>query len=143
MTNQTAQDIAEQVGARIYANDAVVRLLGIKLDSIGPGGAQLTMAVRADMINGAGICHGGMIATLADSAFAFACNSYDKLTVAAAISVEFIAPAKQGDTLTAIATEVSRTGRSGVYDVAVTNQRGKTVAVLRGRCHEFRGRSTQ
>jgi acyl-CoA thioesterase len=92
------------------------------------------------MINGAGICHGGLITTLADSAFAFACNSYNKLTLAAGITVDFIAPAHQDDVLTATAAEVSRSARTGVYDVTVTNQQNRLVAVLRGRCREVRDR---
>ena len=131
----------EAVAARLYEQDAAVRALGITVDTIGPGCARLVMEVRPDMINGAGICHGGMITMLADAAFAFACNSYNKVTLATGITVDFITPANQGDVLTATANEVSRTARTGVYDVTVTNQHDKTVAVLRGRCHEVRGRS--
>jgi len=134
------QSIAESVGSKLYASDAVVRSLGIKLESIGPGRAQLQMAVRPDMINGAGICHGGIITTLADAAFAFACNSYNTLTLATGLSVEFLAPAQLGDVLTADAYEVSRTGRTGIYDVVVANRNNKRVALLRGRCHEIRGK---
>ena len=141
MADHKAQAIAEEVGAKLCAQDAAVKALGITLEAIAPGSARLAMKVREDMINGAGICHGGMITMLADSAFAFACNSYNKLTLAAGISVDFITPAHQDDILTASANEVSRGARSGVYDVAVTNQRGDTVAILRGRCHQVRGRS--
>ena len=136
-----AQALAEQVGAKLCAQDAVVQSLGISLDSIGPGQARLVMTVGKDMINGAGICHGGVITTLADAAFAFACNSHNKLTLATGISVEFLAPAHQDDVLTASADEVSRGARTGLYDVTVTNQNNKTVAVLRGRCHEVSNRS--
>ncbi len=139
--NAEAQAIAEQVGAKLCAQDAVVRSLGITLDSIEPGQARLVMTVRKDMINGAGICHGGLITTLADSAFAFACNSYNKLTLATGITVDFIAPARQDDVLTATATEFSRSARSGVYDVTVVNQRGEIIAAFRGRCHQVRGRN--
>lgn len=135
-----AQSVAEDVAAKLYAQDAAVRALGITVDAMGPGYARLVMKVRADMINGAGICHGGLITTLADSAFAFACNSYNKLTLAVAITVDFVKPAHQDDVLTATAKEISRTGRSGVYDVTVINQRGNTIAVLRGRCHQVRDR---
>ena len=135
-----AQSIAENVGARICATDAVVRSLGITLESIGPGCARLQMTVRPDMINGAGICHGGMIASLADSAFAFACNSYNTVTLATGINVDFLAPAQLGDVLTATASEISRTGRTGIYDVVVANRNNKQVALLRGRCHEIRGK---
>ena len=139
--NTQAQAVAKEVGAKLCAQDAAVSTLGITLDSISPGHARLVMKVREDMINGAGICHGGLITTLADSAFAFACNSYNKLTLAAGITVDFIAPAHQDDVLTATAAEVSRSARTGVYDVTVTNQHNKLVAVLRGRCHEVRNRS--
>ena len=139
--NTQAQAVAKEVGAKLCAQDAAVRTLGITLDSISPGHARLVMKVREDMINGAGICHGGLITTLADSAFAFACNSYNRLTLAAGIAVDFIAPAHQGDVLTATAAEVSRSARTGVYDINVTNQQNKLVAVLRGRCHEVRNRS--
>ena len=94
------------------------------------------------MLNGFQICHGGFITTLADSTFAFACNSYNELTVAAGIVVDFLAPARLDDVLTAEAREVSRAGRTGVYDVSVRNQRGELVAVLRGRSHSIRDRST-
>lgn len=134
-----AQSVANDVGKKLAEEDAVVRLLGITLDEIRPGSARLRMEVRADMINGAGICHGGMITTLADATFAFACNSYNTVTLAVGIDVEFIAPANEGDLLTATAREVSRSRRSGIYDVTVTNQDNELVAVLRGRCQEIRG----
>jgi len=133
--------VAEDVAAKLYERDAAVRSLGITVDAAGPGYARLIMKIRPDMINGAGICHGGMITMLADAAFAFACNSYNKVTLATGITVDFITPANQGDLLTATASEVSRTARTGVYDVTVINQHDKIVAVLRGRCHEVRGRS--
>jgi acyl-CoA thioesterase len=97
------------------------------------------MSVRADMLNGFAICHGGFIATLADTAFAYACNSYNELTVAAGIVVDFIAPAHEGDRLTADAREVALKGRTGVYDITVTNQHKKIVALLRGRSFTQKG----
>ncbi|MGD8478125.1 MAG: hydroxyphenylacetyl-CoA thioesterase PaaI [Burkholderiales bacterium] len=135
-----AQSLADEVSKALYANDAAIRALGITVDSIGPGRARLVMQVRADMINGAGIAHGGIITTLADAAFAFACNSYNKVTLASGITVDFLTPAKRDDILTATATEVSRSGRSGIYDVVVANQHGQPVAVLRGRCRQMRER---
>jgi len=96
------------------------------------------MRVRADMLNGFKVCHGGFVVTLADSAFAFACNSYNELTVAAGFSADLVAPAHEGDLLTADAVEVMRRGRTGVYDVQVTNQRGELVAVFRGRSHAIK-----
>lgn len=98
------------------------------------------MAVREDMLNGHDICHGGLISTLADSAFAYACNSYDELTVASGFSVDFVAPGRLGDVLTARCAEVSRAGRTGVYDVEVSNQKGERIAVFRGRSYTAKGR---
>ena len=129
------QAIAERVGTGMFAEDAASRGLGMRIEAMGPGYAKLSMTVRPDMLNGFKICHGGFITTLADSAFAFACNSSNELTVAAGIVVDFIASAKQGDLLTAEAREVALAGRTGIYDVAVTNQNGQIVAVLRGRSH--------
>jgi acyl-CoA thioesterase len=129
------QAIAERVGQGMFAEDAASRGLGMQIEAMGPGYARLSMTVRADMLNGFKICHGGFITTLADSAFAFACNSANELTVAAGIVVDFIAPAREGDRLTAEAREVAFAGRTGIYDVSVTNQQGQIVAVLRGRSH--------
>lgn len=135
-----AQRTAETVRDGMYAKDNASKGLGMEIEAIGPGSARVGMTVRADMLNGFAICHGGLITTLADSAFAFACNSYNHLTVASGIVVDFLAPAHAGDRLTATAQEVSRTGSTGVYDIAVTNQQGKTVAVMRGRSHALKGR---
>ncbi len=99
------------------------------------------MTVRDDMLNGHDICHGGFITTLADSAFAFACNSHNDVTVAAGLTVDFLAPAHGGDVLTAAASETSRAGRTGVYDIVVTNQHGARVALVRGRSHSLTGRT--
>ena len=129
------QAIAELVGQGMFAEDAASRGLGMRIEAMGPGYARLTMTVRRDMLNGFKICHGGFITMLADSAFAFACNSSNELTLAAGIMVDFVAPAKQGDVLTAEAREVALAGRTGVYDVTVTNQNHCIVAVLRGRSH--------
>jgi acyl-CoA thioesterase len=122
----------------MFAEDAASRALGMSVEAMGPGYARLSMSVRPDMLNGFKICHGGFITTLADSAFAFACNSANQLTLAAAITVEFIAPAREGDRLTAEAKELSLTGRTGIYDVKVVNQRGETIALLRGRSHRLK-----
>jgi acyl-CoA thioesterase len=99
------------------------------------------MTVRDDMLNGHDICHGGFITLLADSAFAFACNSRNVVTVAAGLTVDFLAPAHRGDVLTATATESSRSGRTGVYDMVVTNQHGARIALVRGRSHSLGGRT--
>jgi len=134
------QAVAAAVGQGMMSEDAASRGLGMKIDAMGPGYARLSMSVRADMLNGFKMCHGGFITTLADSAFAFACNSHNELTVAAGIVVDFIAPAKEGDVLTAEAREVALAGRTGVYDVTVTNQGRQLIAVLRGRSHRMKGK---
>ena len=129
------QALAERVGVGMMAEDAASRGLGMRVEGMGPGYARLSMRVRPDMLNGFKICHGGFITLLADSAFAFACNSCNELTLAAGIVVDFVAPAMEGDLLTADAQEVVLVGRTGVYDVTVTNEKGQIVAVLRGRSH--------
>ena len=138
----TPQDTAEHVGTGMMANDQACQALGIRVIHIAPGRATMTMTVRPDMLNGFAICHGGLITTLADSAFAYACNSYNELTVASGLSVDFVAPGREGDVLTAVAEEVSLAGRTGVYDVNVTNQRGERIAVFRGRSYRMKGRPT-
>ncbi len=134
------QVIAEAVRDRMFANDRASKLLGMRIDAIGPGTATLSMAVRDEMLNGFDICHGGFITTLADSAFAFACNSHNELTVASGISIDIVAPGRAGDVLTARAAEVTKAGRTGVYDVDVTNQRGERVAIFRGRSYTIKGK---
>ena len=123
----------EQVGAHMYASDRASQSLGMRIVAIGAGTATLEMAVRDDMLNGHAICHGGFITTLADSAFAFACNSRNQLTVAAGLTVDFLQQVERGELLTAVAAEVSRSGRTGVYDIVVTNLAGARVALVRGR----------
>jgi acyl-CoA thioesterase len=108
--------------------------------AVGPGSATVSMTVRDEMLNGHDICHGGLIATLADSAFAFACNAYNEVTVAAGFDVNLVAAARLDDVLTATATEVSKAGRTGIYDIAVRNQRGETVAAFRGRSYTLKGK---
>ena len=129
------QALAEHVGVGMMAEDAASRGLGMRVDAMGPGYAKLSMRVRPDMLNGFKICHGGFITLLADSAFAFACNSSNELTLAAGIVVDFVAPAMEGELLIAEAKEVVLIGRTGVYDVTVTNEKEQIVAVLRGRSH--------
>lgn len=129
----TPQEIAEQTAEHMFAEDEASRMLGMEILEMGPGFAKLAMTVRADMVNGFRILHGGLAFTLADSAFAFACNSYNRLTVAQSCDVDFTNPARLGDRLTAVARETFQRGRSGIYDVTVTNQDGLTVAVFRGK----------
>ncbi len=126
----------------MYAVDRATQSLGITIDAMAPGSATLRMTVRPDMLNGLAGCHGGLITTLADSAFAFACNSYNELTVASGLAIELMAPAREGDVLIAEASEVSRRGRLGLYDVVVTNQRGERVALMRGRSYTAKGKRT-
>jgi acyl-CoA thioesterase len=135
-----AQQTAEAVRDAMWANDRASKALGMVVAEIGPGRAVLTMTVRDDMLNGLDICHGGLVTTLADSAFAFACNAYNEQTVASGFDVNLLAPARLGDVLTARAVELSRSGRTGVYDIAVSNQRGEAVAAFRGRSYTMKGR---
>ena len=139
-TVQAAQRLAERVRERMFANDHAARGLGMEVVAIGPGTAELTMTVRQDMINGHDICHGGLVATLADTAFAYACNSYNELTVASGFSIDLVAPARLGDLLTARCTEISKAGRTGVYDVEISNQRGERIGVFRGRSYTLKGK---
>ena len=125
-------DTARACAEALWATDNATQALGMQLISVSPGNAELSMTVRADMTNGHGTCHGGFIFTLADSAFAFACNTYDERTVAQHAQITFIAPAKAGDTLIAKAVERSRTGRSGIYDITVTLENGRHIAEFRG-----------
>ncbi|MBK8016915.1 MAG: hydroxyphenylacetyl-CoA thioesterase PaaI [Betaproteobacteria bacterium] len=138
----TPQETADHVGRGMMAVDAASQGMGIRIDAMAPGYCRMQMKVRPEMLNGFKICHGGFITTLADSAFAFACNSYNELTVAAGVVVDFLAPANLDDVLTAEAKEVSLAGRTGVYDVTVRNQAGVLVAVLRGRSHRMKDRKT-
>jgi acyl-CoA thioesterase len=135
-----AQHTAEQVRERMYADDRASKALGIAITEIGPGTATATMTVRADMLNGFGICHGGLVATLADSAFAFACNAYNELTVASGFSIDILVASKEGDVLTARAAETNKAGRTGLYDIEVRNQRGERVAMFRGRSYTVKGK---
>jgi acyl-CoA thioesterase len=130
--DSAANEVARRCAEALWTTDTATQALDMKLLSVSPGHAQLSMQVRADMSNGHGTCHGGYIFTLADSAFAFACNTYDERTVAQHCSITYIAPAKRGDTLVATATERSRKGRSGIYDITVTREDGTVIAEFRG-----------
>ena len=138
-TNSDEIKLAERVAQGMLAQDAMSRALGITIVEIRPGYARLKMTVRPDMANSHSICHGGAIFTLADSAFAFACNSYNRSTVASGGSIDFVTPARIGDELTAEATERALPGRLGLYDVTVTNQSGQPVAFFRGRSYRVTG----
>jgi acyl-CoA thioesterase len=136
------QSVAEASARAMYGQDRASQALGMRVLEVRPGYARLAMQVREDMVNGHQLCHGGLIFTLADSAFAFACNTYDLVTVASAATVEFLLSARLGDELTAIAEERSRSKRTGIYDVTVNNQRGECVALFRGRSHQLGGSVT-
>ena len=135
----SAKTVARTVADRMYANDRASRALGMAIVVVEPGRAEVTMTVRGDMVNGHAICHGGYVFTLADSAFAFACNSHNFNTVAQGCAIEFLAPSHEGDVLTARAAERKLSGRTGVYDVEVSNQRGETIALFRGKSYRIKG----
>jgi acyl-CoA thioesterase len=139
MAQMTAQALAEAVTDAMYARDPAVRAFGIRIDKVAPGYALLTMPVRDDMLNGHGFCHGGLIFTLADSAFAYACNSRNQNTVASGCTIDYLAPGQHGDVLRAEAVEQSLAGRTGVYDITVSNQDGKKIALFRGRSASIKG----
>jgi acyl-CoA thioesterase len=124
--------------ASLYDGDRASQTLGIDIVDVSPGRVTVAMTVRPDMVNGHGMCHGGIIFAFADSAFAFACNSHGEPMVAAGASIEFLAPTPSGERVTATATEVTRTARHGIYDVCVTKSSGETVAQFRGRCARLR-----
>ncbi len=134
------QEIAERSAQAMWARDDASKWLGCSLDAVAPGSATLSMTVETHHTNGHDICHGGYIFTLADSAFAFACNSYNQIVVAQHNSITFIAPGALGDRLTAVAREVARFGRSGIYDVRVENQDGKVIAEFRGNSRVIGGK---
>lgn len=135
----TPETRAKKCADIMFANDAASMGLGMSIKTIKPGQAVLSMQVRPDMLNGHGICHGGYIFTLADSAFAFACNTYNQVTVAQQNQITYLTPGKLGETLTATAAEVSKSGRSGTYDVTVTGEDGRTVALFRGLSRSVKG----
>jgi len=139
MAEADANALAGRVAAAMYSRDQASQALGMRIAEVGPGRAELTMPVRADMLNGHAICHGGFIFLLADSTFAFACNSYNRNTVAQGCSIDYLAPAHSGDVLHAVAAERSRSGRTGVYDIDVRNQEGRTVALFRGKSYRIDG----
>ena len=126
-------ETARQCAARMRANDRASSALGISIDVVEAGRARATMTVRDDMVNGFDVCHGGLVFALADTAFAFACNTYNTMSFAASAQIEFIRPASPGDRLLADAREDHRGRRSGFYSVRVTNQDGALVALFRGR----------
>ncbi len=135
----TPKQRAEQSAAAMWANDDASRWLGLVLDSIDAGCAVMSMAVQKHHTNGHDICHGGFLFTLADSAFAFACNSRNQRMVSQHNLITYVSPAKIGDTLHASAVEISMSGRNGIYDVRVTNQHNDLIAEFRGFCRSISG----
>ncbi|MFL6673325.1 MAG: hydroxyphenylacetyl-CoA thioesterase PaaI [Massilia sp.] len=133
------QALAELAGKTMYQRDPASQALGMTLDAIRPGYARMSMRIRHDMLNGHGSCHGGYIFMLADSAFAFACNSHNFNTVAAGCSIDYLAPGLEGDVLGAEAVEQALLGKTGVYDITVTNQDGRKIALFRGKSHRVSG----
>jgi acyl-CoA thioesterase len=141
-TTSAADDAVHRARAAVqslFLADLASQSLGIEIIDVAPGRVQIAMTVRPDMVNGYGMCHGGIVFAFADSAFAFACNSYGDPMVAAGASIDFLAPTPRGERVTATATEVSRSARYGIYDVAVTDSNRQVLAQFRGRCSRLRG----
>ena len=134
-----ADSLAKACAQSMLGRDHGMETLGISLCEVRPGFSRMRMTVRDDMLNSHQICYGGMLFSLADCAFAYACNTYNETTVASGCDIDFVRPARQGDELIAIAEERSQSGRSGIYDVEVINQDGDTVAHMRGRCRRIKG----
>ena len=133
------QALAEAVADAMWSRDRAAQALGIRIEAVGPGTATLSMLVRGDMVNGHHICHGGLIFSLADTAFAYACNAYNRNTVASGCNIDFVAPGREGDTLQAEAVERALSGRTGVYDITVRDSAGKTIALFRGKSYRISG----
>jgi acyl-CoA thioesterase len=130
--------LAQAAVQEMYGADQASQSLGIEILDVAPGRVRLAMRVRSDMVNGLGMCHGGIVFALADSAFAFACNSYGEPMVAASAAIDYLAPTPRGERVFATATELTRGARHGIYDVAVTDAAGRVLAQFRGRCSRLR-----
>ena len=139
----TPLEIAQKCAEIMWKNDQASKGLGMRLEKVGPGKAEVSLVIEDKHLNGHGICHGGFIFTLADSAFAFACNTYNQSTVAQNNTITFLLPAHKGQRLMAKATEISRSGRSGIYDVSVINEKNEAVAEFRGHSRTISGRHFQ
>lgn len=136
---EAERDLAQRSAAAMWAHDNASQGLGMRIEEMGPGYARLSMRVRKDMLNGHAMCHGGFMFTLADSAFAFSCNSRNEATVAAGCSIEFLRPVREHEVLTAIGRERVLSGRTGIYDVMVIDEAGQPVAVFRGKSARVKG----
>ena len=138
----TPQQTAELVRDGMFARDRAAQSLAMRITHVAPGEATIEMAVREDMLNGFDTCHGGFITTLGDTAFAYACNTRNEMTVASGLSVDFVAPSRPGDVLVAEAKELSQAGRTGVYDVTIRNRQGQLIALFRGKSYSMKGKPT-
>ena len=138
----TSQQLAERVRDGMFVRDRAAQGLGMRVTHMAPGEATIEMAERSDMLNGFDSCHGGYITVLADTAFAYACNTRNELTVASGLSVDFVAPGRPGDVLVAEAKELSQAGRTGVYDVTIRNRQGQLIALFRGKSYSMKGKPT-
>jgi acyl-CoA thioesterase len=134
-----ASEVAARVAEAMYERDFAAQALGIVIEEVGPGTARGAMTVRRDMLNGHATCHGGIIFTLADTVFAYACNSANQVTVALNCDIAFVAPAREGDRLVATARLRTASGRTGIYDVEVTDGAGRTIALFRGTSYQIKG----
>jgi acyl-CoA thioesterase len=139
MGQQTPEQVAQRCAEILWQEDRAAQGMGMTLVEIGPGTARLRMPVREDMVNCHGICHGGYIFAVADTAFAYACNSCNHRAVASGVDINFVAPVQLGDVLTAHGHARQQGGRTGYYDIEVTNQDGKLIALFRGRATRIRG----
>lgn len=134
-----AIELARRAADSMYATDTCSKWLGMTLEEVRPGYARVRMPVRPEFLNGLGICHGGLMFTLADSTFAFACNSYNIPAVASGCAIEFLKSVRGGDVLVAEGQEQTLSGRHGVYDIKVTNSGGEVVAMFRGKSAQLKG----
>ncbi len=139
LASEKAQALAEACAAALWADDKATQSLDIHVGAIKPGACTLSMTITDNMCNGHGTCHGGYIFTLADSAFAFACNTYNQRCVAQHCTITYLNPAQTGDQLDAHACELSRQGRGGIYDIRVINQLGTAIAEFRGHSRTIKG----
>ena len=139
MSDSTADKLAKDAAASMYERDYAVQGAGIGIDEVRPGFASLSMMIRPDMVNGHAVCHGGYIFLLADTAFAYACNSYNEVSYAQTCDIGFIRAGRQGKRLVAVAEERRRGGVTGLYDVAVSTEEGELIAMFRGRSYEIGG----
>lgn len=135
----TPQELAQACAQRLYSDDNASQALAMQIKTVEPGRATVSMRVRDDMLNGHGICHGGFIFALADSTFAFACNSRNISTVAQSCTIDYLRPGPAGEVLTAVAVEKSLAGRTGLYDVTVSDENGAVIALFRGKSYRIRG----